>query len=70
MIATPAIGNWEDDQLNENIASRVPLGRLGKQADIAESHAVSGVRPGDLYYLAGAGGRRRTHVAGSLKPGD
>lgn len=35
MIATPAMGNLGDDQLNENIASRVPLGRLGKTADIA-----------------------------------
>src|SRR5450830_634450 len=35
MIATPAMGNLGDDQLNENIASRVPLGRLGKPADIA-----------------------------------
>ncbi|KPU56057.1 short chain dehydrogenase family protein [Pseudomonas fluorescens] len=35
MIATPAMGNLGDDQLNENIASRVPLGRLGKAADIA-----------------------------------
>lgn len=35
MIATPAMGNLGDDQLNENIASRVPLGRLGKATDIA-----------------------------------
>ncbi|RMQ43425.1 hypothetical protein ALQ04_02084 [Pseudomonas cichorii] len=35
MIATPAMGNLGDDQLNRDIASRVPLGRLGKAADIA-----------------------------------
>lgn len=35
MIATPAMGNLGDDQLNENIASGVPLGRLGKATDIA-----------------------------------
>jgi 3-oxoacyl-[acyl-carrier protein] reductase len=35
MIATPAMGNLGDDQLNDTIASRVPLGRLGKPADIA-----------------------------------
>ncbi|MNN91511.1 3-oxoacyl-[acyl-carrier-protein] reductase FabG [compost metagenome] len=35
MIATPAMGNLGDDQLNANIASRVPLGRLGTAADIA-----------------------------------
>lgn len=35
MIATPAMGNLGDEQLNETIASRVPLGRLGKPADIA-----------------------------------
>jgi len=35
MIATPAMGNLGDDQLNENIASRGPLDRLVKPADIA-----------------------------------
>jgi len=35
MIATPAMGNLGDAHLNETIASRVPLGRLGKPADIA-----------------------------------
>ncbi|MBT2375454.1 SDR family oxidoreductase [Pseudomonas fluorescens] len=35
MIATPAMGNLGDDQLNNSIASRVPLGRLGSAADIA-----------------------------------
>jgi len=35
MIATPAMGNLGDEQLNETIATRVPLGRLGKPADIA-----------------------------------
>lgn len=35
MIATPAMDNLGDDQLNQNIASRVPLGRLGAPADIA-----------------------------------
>lgn len=35
MIATPAMDNLGDDQLNENIANRVPLGRLGTAADIA-----------------------------------
>ncbi len=35
MIATPAMGNLGDEQLNENIANRVPLGRLGKPKDIA-----------------------------------
>lgn len=35
MIATPAMGNLGDAHLNETIATRVPLGRLGKPADIA-----------------------------------
>jgi 3-oxoacyl-[acyl-carrier protein] reductase len=35
MIATPAMGNLGDDQVNAQIASRVPLGRLGAPADIA-----------------------------------
>ena len=35
MIATPAMGNLGNEQLNETIATRVPLGRLGKPADIA-----------------------------------
>jgi 3-oxoacyl-[acyl-carrier protein] reductase len=35
MIATPAMGNLGDDQLNQDIASRVPLGRLGRPEDIA-----------------------------------
>lgn len=35
MIATPAMGNLGDAQLNNSIASRVPLGRLGCAADIA-----------------------------------
>ncbi len=35
MIATPAMGNLGDAALNDTIASRVPLGRLGAAADIA-----------------------------------
>ncbi|WP_460136789.1 SDR family oxidoreductase [Pseudomonas sp. S1_E04] len=35
MIATPAMGNLGDDQVNDDIASRVPLGRLGAPEDIA-----------------------------------
>jgi 3-oxoacyl-[acyl-carrier protein] reductase len=35
MIATPAMGNLGDDQVNADIASRVPLGRLGAPEDIA-----------------------------------
>jgi 3-oxoacyl-[acyl-carrier protein] reductase len=35
MIATPAMDNLGDDQLNSSIASRVPLGRLGTAVDIA-----------------------------------
>ncbi|MGY2401161.1 SDR family oxidoreductase [Pseudomonas sp. SDO5271_S396] len=35
MIATPATGNLGDAALNDSIASRVPLGRLGAAADIA-----------------------------------
>lgn len=35
MIATPAMSNLGDGQLNASIASRVPLGRLGSAADIA-----------------------------------
>ncbi|NWD79307.1 SDR family oxidoreductase [Pseudomonas reactans] len=35
MIATPAMGNLGDAALNDSIASRVPLGRLGEAADIA-----------------------------------
>lgn len=35
MIATPAMGNLGDDALNDSIASRVPLGRLGAAEDIA-----------------------------------
>jgi len=35
MIATPAMGNLGDAALNDAIASRVPLGRLGAAADIA-----------------------------------
>ncbi|QLG92429.1 SDR family oxidoreductase [Pseudomonas yamanorum] len=35
MIATPAMDNLGDDQLNDTIARRVPLGRLGSAADIA-----------------------------------
>ncbi|MBL0844531.1 SDR family oxidoreductase [Pseudomonas mediterranea] len=35
MIATPAMANLGDDELNQDIARRVPLGRLGKPADIA-----------------------------------
>lgn len=35
MIATPAMGNLGDPALNDEIASRVPLGRLGEAADIA-----------------------------------
>lgn len=35
MIATPAMGNLGDDQVNAQIASRVPLGRLGAPSDIA-----------------------------------
>lgn len=35
MIATPAMGNLGDASLNDSIASRVPLGRLGVAADIA-----------------------------------
>lgn len=35
MIATPAMDNLGDDQVSEDIASRVPLGRLGKAQDIA-----------------------------------
>ncbi|MGF7111552.1 3-oxoacyl-[acyl-carrier protein] reductase [Pseudomonas laurylsulfatiphila] len=35
MIATPAMDNLGDDQVNGDIASRVPLGRLGCAEDIA-----------------------------------
>ena len=35
MIATPAMGNLGDGQLNLEIAGRVPLGRLGRAEDIA-----------------------------------
>lgn len=35
MIATPAMGNLGDAQVNAGIASRVPLGRLGNPGDIA-----------------------------------
>ncbi|MNY38607.1 3-oxoacyl-[acyl-carrier-protein] reductase FabG [compost metagenome] len=35
MIATPAMNNLGDDQVNGDIASRVPLGRLGCAEDIA-----------------------------------
>jgi 3-oxoacyl-[acyl-carrier protein] reductase len=35
MIATPAMDNLGDGQVNDDIASRVPLGRLGKPVDIA-----------------------------------
>lgn len=35
MIATPAMGNLGDAQVNADIASRVPLGRLGAPEDIA-----------------------------------
>ncbi|SFG90572.1 SDR family oxidoreductase [Pseudomonas sp. NFACC45] len=35
MIATPALGNLGGDQVTDNIASRVPLGRLGVASDIA-----------------------------------
>ena len=35
MIATPAMDNLGDGQLNGDIASRVPLGRLGTAEDIA-----------------------------------
>lgn len=35
MIATPAMNNLGDAALNDGIASRVPLGRLGEAADIA-----------------------------------
>jgi 3-oxoacyl-[acyl-carrier protein] reductase len=35
MIATPAMDNLGDDQVNGDIASRVPLGRLGAAEDIA-----------------------------------
>ena len=35
MIATPAMGNLGDEQVNADIASRVPLGRLGAPEDIA-----------------------------------
>jgi 3-oxoacyl-[acyl-carrier protein] reductase len=35
MIATPAMDNLGDGQVNDDIAGRVPLGRLGKPEDIA-----------------------------------
>lgn len=35
MIATPAMGNLGNATLNDTIASRVPLGRLGAATDIA-----------------------------------
>ncbi|PIB61606.1 SDR family oxidoreductase [Pseudomonas sp. 2822-17] len=35
MIATPAMGNLGDGQVNADIASRVPLGSLGAPEDIA-----------------------------------
>ncbi|WP_210638943.1 SDR family oxidoreductase [Pseudomonas sp. Tri1] len=35
MIATPAMTNLGDDEVNQDIARRVPLGRLGKPSDIA-----------------------------------
>lgn len=35
MIATPAMGNLGDAAVNDSIARRVPLGRLGAAADIA-----------------------------------
>jgi 3-oxoacyl-[acyl-carrier protein] reductase len=35
MIATPAMDNLGDDQVNSGIASQVPLGRIGTAEDIA-----------------------------------
>jgi len=35
MIATPAMNNLGDDEVNADIASRVPLGRIGCAEDIA-----------------------------------
>ncbi|UVM64024.1 MULTISPECIES: SDR family oxidoreductase [unclassified Pseudomonas] len=35
MIATPAMANLGDDVVNQDIARRVPLGRLGQPSDIA-----------------------------------
>ncbi|WP_339500048.1 SDR family oxidoreductase [Pseudomonas silesiensis] len=35
MIATPAMDNLGDDQVNSGIASQVPLGRMGTAEDIA-----------------------------------
>ncbi|HJH19404.1 MAG TPA: SDR family oxidoreductase, partial [Pseudomonas lactis] len=35
MIATPAMDNLGDAAVNDSIARRVPLGRLGAAADIA-----------------------------------
>ncbi|BBP59177.1 SDR family oxidoreductase [Pseudomonas sp. St316] len=35
MIATPAMTNLGDDDVNQDIARRVPLGRLGQPSDIA-----------------------------------
>jgi 3-oxoacyl-[acyl-carrier protein] reductase len=35
MIATPAMANLGDDAVNQDIARRVPLGRLGTPSDIA-----------------------------------
>ncbi|SDB60787.1 3-oxoacyl-[acyl-carrier protein] reductase [Pseudomonas sp. NFACC23-1] len=35
MIATPAMANLGDDEVNQDIARRVPLGRLGQPSDIA-----------------------------------
>ncbi|WP_434702089.1 SDR family oxidoreductase [Pseudomonas sp. Z1-12] len=35
MIATPAMANLGDDEVNQDIARRVPLGRLGRPSDIA-----------------------------------
>ncbi len=35
MIATPAMANLGDEEVNQDIARRVPLGRLGQPSDIA-----------------------------------
>ena len=35
MIATPAMANLGNDEVNQDIARRVPLGRLGQPSDIA-----------------------------------
>lgn len=42
MIRTPAMNNLGDQALNQAIAQRIPLGRLGEPADIAEA----------MYFLA------------------